>query len=112
MEFFMCGIAGFFQTKYNISNEQTYYFLKNKLEKMKNAIKHRGPDDDDIYLSGFLNNNGFSDKTEFPNNIIGGFVGFAHSRLSIRDIKYTILIIYVKCYHLLILVLKQPVTQK
>lgn len=83
----MCGIAGFFQTKYNISNEQTYYFLKNKLEKMKNAIKHRGPDDDDIYLSGFLNNNGFSDKTEFPNNIIGGFVGFAHSRLSIRDIK-------------------------
>lgn len=37
----MCGIAGFFQTKYNISNEQTYYFLKNKLEKMKNAIKHR-----------------------------------------------------------------------
>ena len=34
----MCGIAGFFQTKYNISNEQTYYFLKNKLEKMKNAI--------------------------------------------------------------------------
>ncbi len=54
---------------------------------MKNAIKHRGPDDDDIYLSGFLNNNGFSDKTEFPNNIIGGFVGFAHSRLSIRDIK-------------------------
>ncbi len=68
----------------------------------------------------FLNNNGFSDKTEFPNNIIGGFVGFAHSRLSIRDIKgghqpmtraykitklqlfimakYTILIIYVKCY--------------
>lgn len=83
----MCGIAGFFQTKYNISNEQTYYFLKNKLEKMKNAIKHRGPDDDDIYLSGFLNNNVFSDKTEFPNNIIGGFVGFAHSRLSIRDIK-------------------------
>ena len=70
----MCGIAGFFQTKYNISNEQTYYFLKNKLEKMKNAIKHRGPDDDDIYrggggggggdLSGFsLGNNqhGFSD---------------------------------------------------
>ena len=51
---------------------------------MKNAIKHRGPDDDDIYLSGFLNNNGFSDKTEFRNNIIGGFVGFAHSRLSIR----------------------------
>ena len=39
----MCGIAGFFQTKYNISNEQTYYFLKNKLEKMKNAIKHRAP---------------------------------------------------------------------
>lgn len=72
----MCGITGFFQTKYNISNEQTYYFLKNKLEKMKNAIKHRGPDDDDIYLSGFLNNNGFSDKTEFPNNIIGWFCRF------------------------------------
>ena len=38
----MCGIAGFFQTKYNISNEQTYYFLKNKLEKMKNAINTGG----------------------------------------------------------------------
>lgn len=35
----------------------------------------------------FLTTMGFSDKTEFPNNIIGGFVGFAHSRLSIRDIK-------------------------
>ena len=42
MEFFMCGIAGFFQTKYNISNEQTYYFLKNKLEKKKKAKKQQG----------------------------------------------------------------------
>ncbi|MFR6562988.1 MAG: hypothetical protein ACLUR5_14495 [Eubacterium ventriosum] len=78
----MCGIAGFFQTKYNISNEQTYLFSQKQTRKNENAIKHRGPDDDDIYLSGFLNNNGFSDKTEFPNNIIGGFVGFAHSGLS------------------------------
>ena len=61
----MCGIAGFFQTKYNISNEQTYYFLKNKLEKMKNAIKHRGPDDDDIYLSGFLTTMGSLIKQSF-----------------------------------------------
>ncbi len=83
----MCGIAGFYETKYNISNEQTYFSLKNKLIKMKKTIKHRGPDDEGIFLSGFLSNNLSQNKVYFPNNIVGGFVGFAHSRLSIRDIK-------------------------
>lgn len=83
----MCGIAGFYETKYNIANEQTYFSLKNKLIKMKNSIKHRGPDEEGVFLSGFLSDNLNSKNPEFPNNIIGGFVGFAHSRLSIRDIK-------------------------
>lgn len=63
----MCGIAGFFQTKYDISNHQVYASLQNKLTKMKKSIKHRGPDEDDIFMEGFA--------------------GFAHARLSIRDIS-------------------------
>ena len=61
----MCGIAGFFQTKYDFSTDRT--LLNNKLLKMKEAIKHRGPDDDGVFMEGF--------------------VGFAHTRLSIRDIS-------------------------
>lgn len=63
----MCGIAGFFQTKYNISDNQVYTSLQNKLINMKKSIKHRGPDDDDVFMEGFA--------------------GFAHTRLSIRDIS-------------------------
>ena len=62
----MCGIAGFFQTKYDISDSQIYALLYEKLTYMKHSIRHRGPDDDDVYMDGF--------------------VGFAHTRLSIRDI--------------------------
>lgn len=63
----MCGIAGFYQTKYKMSDSKEFAILTNRLTKMKNSIKHRGPDDDDIYLEGFA--------------------GFAHTRLSIRDIS-------------------------
>ena len=45
----MCGIAGFFQTKYDVFNEHSCRLLTNKLTNMKKSIKHRGPDDDDIY---------------------------------------------------------------
>lgn len=62
----MCGIAGFYQTKYRVSDNENLSFLQKKLSKMKCSIKHRGPDDDDIFIDGF--------------------VGFAHTRLSIRDI--------------------------
>ena len=49
----MCGIAGFFQTKHDVFNEHSCRLLTNKLTNMKKSIKHRGPDDDDIYLEGF-----------------------------------------------------------
>ena len=62
----MCGIAGFFQTKYSFYDEQVRGELQNRLTKMKHSIKHRGPDDEDIFMDGFC--------------------GFAHTRLSIRDI--------------------------
>ena len=63
----MCGIAGFFQTKHDVFKEYSYRLLVQKLINMKKSIKHRGPNDDDIYLEGFA--------------------GLAHTRLSIRDIK-------------------------
>lgn len=63
----MCGIAGFFQTKHDVFKEHSCRLLVNKLINMKKSIKHRGPNDDDIYLEGFA--------------------GLAHTRLSIRDIK-------------------------
>lgn len=62
----MCGIAGFYQTKYRMSDSRDFALLQDRLTKMKNSIKHRGPDDDDIFIDGFA--------------------GFAHTRLSIRDI--------------------------
>lgn len=63
----MCGIAGFFQTKHDVFKEHSNRLLVNKLNNMKKFIKHRGPNDDDIFLEGFA--------------------GFAHTRLSIRDIR-------------------------
>jgi len=56
----MCGIAGFTQFNHQFGNEQT-------LEKMGNAILHRGPDAGGVYLN---------DK-----------VGFCHRRLSIIDLS-------------------------
>lgn len=63
----MCGIAGFFQTKHDVFKDYSFNLLKNRLINMKNSIKHRGPNDDDIFMRGFA--------------------GFCHTRLSIRDIK-------------------------
>jgi len=56
----MCGIAGFTQFNHQFGNEQT-------LEKMGNAILHRGPDAGGVYLK---------DK-----------IGFCHRRLSIIDLS-------------------------
>lgn len=63
----MCGIAGFYQLKHDVFKDYSFNLLKNKLINMKNSIKHRGPNDDEIYMEGFC--------------------GLAHTRLSIRDIK-------------------------
>lgn len=63
----MCGIAGFYQLKHDVFKDYSFHLLKNKLINMKNQIKHRGPNDDEIYMEGFC--------------------GLAHTRLSIRDIK-------------------------
>ena len=63
----MCGIAGFYQLKHDVFKDYSFNLLRNKLINMKNSIKHRGPNDDEIYMEGFC--------------------GLAHTRLSIRDIK-------------------------
>ena len=68
----MCGIAGFYQNKYDYlapeaggrTHNNKWY---NQLLKMKNALAHRGPDDEHVRLFRHA--------------------GFAHTRLSIRDIK-------------------------
>lgn len=81
----MCGIAGFYQTKYNVANEQTYYYLKQKLLRQKNSIIKRGPDEQNVTLNSMPNPcNEINDL--FPISILGGFTGFAHTRLSIRDV--------------------------
>lgn len=58
----MCGIAGFYETKH-IGLPLMEYQLKN----MRDSIKHRGPDNDGIFIDRF--------------------VGLAQTRLSIRDVK-------------------------
>lgn len=63
----MCGIAGFYQLKHDVFKDYSFKLLRNKLNNMKNSVKHRGPNDDEIYMEGFC--------------------GLAHTRLSIRDIK-------------------------
>jgi len=59
----MCGICGIVDYKKEITN--------NNLSKMVSLIKHRGPDDDGIYLESF-------DKYK---------IGFGHTRLSIIDLS-------------------------
>lgn len=68
----MCGIAGFYQNKYDFLSQE--YGGRNKnnkwyatLIKMKNSLSHRGPDDEHVALYNRA--------------------GFAHTRLSIRDIR-------------------------
>ncbi len=58
----MCGIAGIFNQKRNLSQSETAL-----LREMADALVHRGPDEEGFYSSG-------------P-------VGFAHRRLSIIDIQ-------------------------
>ncbi len=58
----MCGIAGIFNQKRNLSQNETAL-----LREMADALVHRGPDEEGFYSSG-------------P-------VGFAHRRLSIIDIQ-------------------------
>ncbi len=61
----MCGIAGFFNPKKNYTEQKAYY--TKILEDMYSIQRHRGPDD----CGTFLNNT----------------AGFAHTRLSIIDLK-------------------------
>lgn len=61
----MCGIAGFFNPKAEYNNNKEKYTAI--LQKMRNTLIHRGPDEQGIYL--------------------GKRAGLAHTRLSIRDIK-------------------------
>ena len=68
----MCGIAGFYQNKYDFlspgyggrTHQNKWY---EKLIRMKKSLVHRGPDDDQVLLFHGA--------------------GFAHTRLSIRDIS-------------------------
>ncbi len=60
----MCGIAGI------ISSQPDQRFEK-RLQRMQAALRHRGPDDEGLWMGG---------RRE------GGFVGFAHTRLSILDL--------------------------
>lgn len=60
----MCGIAGFFQSSHDLRDtEESLY----KLNRMKDSLYHRGPDNGGIY--------------------IGRFGALAHRRLSIIDIE-------------------------
>ena len=68
----MCGIAGFYQNKYDfLSSNYGGRTHKNKwysrLVQMKQSLAHRGPDDEHVVLFHHA--------------------GFAHTRLSIRDIQ-------------------------
>lgn len=59
----MCGIAGFYQTDFDYTKSDE--FLP-RLEKMKNSLLHRGPNQHGVYLSAHA--------------------GLAHARLSIIDL--------------------------
>lgn len=68
----MCGIAGFFEPNRIFKHPSSHHNSAenvwiNRLIKMKNSIRHRGPNEEQIEL--FLHG------------------GFAHTRLAIRDIK-------------------------
>ncbi|GHU43043.1 asparagine synthetase B [Clostridia bacterium] len=58
----MCGISGFYQTKFNYTKDPLWAV---KLIKMKDSLLRRGPDDNGLWLSNHC--------------------GLAHSRLSIID---------------------------
>ena len=60
----MCGITGFFQTEFDYTLDAKW---EQKITQMKNTLKHRGPDDDSIFMSKHA--------------------AFGHTRLSILDLK-------------------------
>lgn len=64
----MCGIAGIASLNENKIDE-------NILKRMRDVLRHRGPDDEGIYIS----------RTENPNSRLK--VGLGHRRLSIIDIE-------------------------
>lgn len=61
----MCGIAGQYHSHINFEDNAPFY--KGILERMLHALRHRGPDDNGIYLSQHF--------------------GLAHTRLSIIDLN-------------------------
>ncbi len=61
----MCGITGFFQTKFDYTDEKVYY--SSILDTMRKSLQHRGNDEHGTAL--------------FPH------CGLAHARLSILDLK-------------------------
>ncbi|MBN2071020.1 MAG: asparagine synthase (glutamine-hydrolyzing) [Candidatus Krumholzibacteriota bacterium] len=68
----MCGICGF------VINNNT--FGRETLEKMNQAIKHRGPDDGGCYLT-------MKDRPASLESLSRGNVGLGHRRLSIIDLS-------------------------
>ena len=71
----MCGISGI----YNFDSEKQVD--KDLLHKMNDSLKHRGPDDEGIYVGGRVS--GVGCRTSG----VGGRVGLAHRRLSIIDLS-------------------------
>ena len=61
----MCGIAGFYDGAGDFTADRGKY--ENILKQMQASIRHRGPDEEGVYLSRHT--------------------GLAHTRLSIRDLK-------------------------
>ena len=59
----MCGIAGFYQTSFDYTQNQKWH---ERLEKMKDSLKRRGPNEQDVVL--------------YPH------AGLAHTRLAIIDL--------------------------
>lgn len=59
----MCGIAGLYQSVLDFTEDSLW---EGKINRMKNSLAHRGPDENDIFMSPHA--------------------AFAHTRLSIRDL--------------------------
>ena len=60
----MCGISGFYQSCFDYKKNKIW---EERLQKMKNSLLHRGPDNNDIYIDSHI--------------------GLAHTRLSIIDLS-------------------------
>ncbi|GAX60368.1 asparagine synthetase [Candidatus Scalindua japonica] len=73
----MCGIAG-------IICKEGNRLERNFLENMTNALKHRGPDDQGIYINRNLDQNGQSDSETGHSKVK---IGLGHRRLSIIDVS-------------------------